>query len=179
MVDADTRNDRIALYTDTLAAERHSANFLSSTSIMESFAKLMSAIGASSSDVDFVASLPVEIAEIILLKLDPRSLVNAAQVSRKWMRVCAGSSRLRRTARRHLRKENQRMSDQTVVTKRLRAAARRQVHLAESTSRQVGVSPSASPVFRAIEVKRPVPMKRRSGDKNPSKFPTRKSLRLR
>lgn len=143
----------------------------------------MSVIGASGSGVDFVASLPVEIAELILLKLDPRSLLNAAGVSRKWMAVCSGSSRLRSTGRRHLRKEKLRMSGGEILTKRRRAALRRQVDLAERSFHQVLVAPSASPVSRTIEVNRPVTIKNRSSDKNPlpnpSKIPTRRSLRLR
>lgn len=76
---------------------------------MESFAKLMCTIGASSSEVDFVTSLPLEIAQLILRKLDPRSLLNAASVSTKWLTVCKGDSLLKKTARRHLRREKRSM----------------------------------------------------------------------
>uniref|UniRef100_A0A6V7L455 F-box domain-containing protein n=1 Tax=Bracon brevicornis TaxID=1563983 RepID=A0A6V7L455_9HYME len=40
--------------------------------------------------------------------LDGPSLLNVAQVSRKWLYVCRGDCRLRATARRHLRRERRR-----------------------------------------------------------------------
>lgn len=103
-----TRTRRIAIKASVLIDQHHSATDLANIRIMEFFAKLMSCIGASYRGIDFIACLPVEIAETILLKLDPRSLLNAARVSTKWMAVCKGSPRLRRTARRHLRKEKKR-----------------------------------------------------------------------
>ncbi|XP_011307833.1 uncharacterized protein [Fopius arisanus] len=40
--------------------------------------------------------------------LDPYSLINATQVSRKWREVCRGDPQLRATARRHIRREKRR-----------------------------------------------------------------------
>lgn len=85
---------------------------------MESFSQLMGTIGALQGRVDFVASLPVEIAELVLTKLDPRSLLNVARVSRRWLAVCMGSSRLRKTTRRHLRKEKRRIVQLDLVSTR-------------------------------------------------------------
>lgn len=72
---------------------------------MELFSNLMSALGISNRGVDIIGDLPVEVAELILQKLDPLSLMNAAKVSSKWMAICKGSSRLRKTARRFLRRK--------------------------------------------------------------------------
>ncbi|KAK0176604.1 hypothetical protein PV328_000723 [Microctonus aethiopoides] len=78
---------------------------------MESFAKLMSAIGTSGVEHDLVEILPVEITEIIFRQLDPRSLLNVARVSTKWMNVCRHDCKIRRTVRHHLRNERTRMLD--------------------------------------------------------------------
>lgn len=178
------------IYTIDVAEQHHSAISLASISIMEFFAKLMSVIGASRSGIDFVASLPVEIAELILLKLDPRSVLNVARVSRKWMAVCKGSFRLRGVARRHLRKEERRMSDGLIKQMRTTkdqtdsGSYRKQVALVERAPRQGATISLTISVFRKIEVKRPATLKNRSDKKpssraNPSTIPTRSSLRLR
>lgn len=65
----------------------------------------MSALGVWKRSVDIIGKLPVEIAEMILQKLDPLSLMNAAKVSPKWMSVCKGFSRLRKSARQYLRRQ--------------------------------------------------------------------------
>lgn len=72
---------------------------------MEFFSHLMSALGIWNRGVDIIGDLPIEVAEIILQKLDSVSLMNAAKVSSKWMAICKGSSRLRKSARRFLRRK--------------------------------------------------------------------------
>lgn len=76
---------------------------------MESFAMLMSTIGASSVEHNLVETLPIEITEIIFRQLDPRSLLNVAQVSKKWMTLCRGNCKIRRTVRDHLQKERRQL----------------------------------------------------------------------
>lgn len=79
---------------------------------MEFFSKLLSAIGASSctsKKVDFITNLPVELAHHLLRMLDARSLLNAANVSRRWLTVCNGDFHLRQTARRQLRKQRRQL----------------------------------------------------------------------
>ncbi|KAK0083456.1 hypothetical protein PV325_008768 [Microctonus aethiopoides] len=76
---------------------------------MESFAMLMSTIGASSVEHNLIEMLPIEITEIIFRQLDPRSLLNVAQVSKKWMAVCRGNCKIRRTVRDHLQKERRQL----------------------------------------------------------------------
>lgn len=150
---------------------------------MESFAKLMSTLGVSHSEIDFVAALPVELAELILLKLDPRSLLNAARVSKKWTAVCIGSSRLRKTARHHLRKDKRRMTQDNVLARGSKSSASRitrmQTDLAQRAPRQ-GNPPPVSLVF-GID-KRPSAPKRwintLSGLPKPT-LSTRSSPRLR
>lgn len=109
---------------------------------MEFFSKLMSALGVWHRGVDVVGNLPVEVAEIILQKLDPRSLLNAANVSQTWMSICKGSSRLRKSARSHLRKEKRRMiQDYGVQIKQVKTTvalrvSRMQTSLAQRVSKQ-------------------------------------------
>lgn len=83
---------------------------------MEFFSNLMSALGIWNRGVDIIGDLPVEVAEIILQKLDPLSLMNAAKVSSKWMSICKGSSRLRKSARRFLRKKKYRLVQDDVIS---------------------------------------------------------------
>ncbi|XP_011312065.1 uncharacterized protein [Fopius arisanus] len=75
---------------------------------MEFFGKLMRLIGVCKPEFNPVVSLPVEITQNIFRMLDPRSLLNAAQVSRQWRDVCRGDHQLRATARRHIRREKRR-----------------------------------------------------------------------
>lgn len=79
----------------------------------------MSAIGVWNRGVDIVGKLPVEIGELILQKLDPLSLMNAVSVSKKWMTICEGSSRLKKMARRYLlRKKRCILQDDTMKNNR-------------------------------------------------------------
>ncbi|KAK0079990.1 hypothetical protein PV325_000578 [Microctonus aethiopoides] len=78
---------------------------------MEFFAKLISAIGTSGVEHDLIEILPVEITEIIFRQLDPRSLLNIARVSTKWMNVCRQDCKMRCTVRHHLQKERRGMLD--------------------------------------------------------------------
>lgn len=91
---------------------------------MEFFSKLMSALGVWNRGVDIVGNLPVEVAEMILHNLDPMSLMNAAKVSSKWMAVCKGSSRLRKTVRRYLQQMKRSiLQDDLITNKRSRVSA--------------------------------------------------------
>ena len=46
---------------------------------------------------------------MIFRKLDPESIVAAAQTSREWLAVCKGDPLLRKRVRRHLRRERRRI----------------------------------------------------------------------
>ncbi|XP_063982372.1 uncharacterized protein LOC135165216 [Diachasmimorpha longicaudata] len=70
---------------------------------MEFFKKLMRLCGVGKPNMDPIAFLPAEMVQSIFRYLDPRSLLNAAQVSRGWHRVCQSDPCLRATGRRHLR----------------------------------------------------------------------------
>ncbi|KAK9303994.1 hypothetical protein QLX08_004493 [Tetragonisca angustula] len=71
---------------------------------MEFFRSLLRAVGLlEPSKVDFIGDLPPEVSQLILRKLDPESLLCAAQVSRKWMTVCRSDNVLRNTAKEHKR----------------------------------------------------------------------------
>lgn len=160
--------------------------FLESDSIMESFAKLMCVFGASRDGIDFVAALPIEIAELILLKLDALSLLKVASVSRKWMNICRGCCRLRKIARHHLRnKKRLLIQDDLATAKRnkkqtVSRSSRMQTDLAQRLSRQGSTLPifsDASAVMQTstrnsrMDDKRSVP--------HVPMFPTRSTLRLR
>lgn len=164
---------------EDLTEEHHSAIVIASSN-MDSFAKLMSSIGANSCEVDFMSSLPLEIAELILRKLDSSSLLNSALVSRKWMSVCKGDSRLRKTIRHHLRKKNlsrmrglKRPSKQNKTTQ--------QTHCIQPLNIQSNPVPRPSPPrilqFPTSNLTKQVPKHRTSDNK--SRTLTRSSLRLR
>ena len=71
---------------------------------MEFFRSLLRAVGLlEPSKVDFIGDLPPEVSQLILRKLDPESLLCAAQVSRKWMTVCRSDNVLQNTAKEHKR----------------------------------------------------------------------------
>lgn len=169
-----------------LSEEHHSAPFRGSGSIMASFAKLMRTFGTSQPGVDFIAALPVEIAELILLKLDPRSLLNVASVSRKWMNVCKGSSRLRKTTRHHLRTQKKLLiQDDLTLDKRSKKqtamrTSRMQTDLAQRMSRQGTTLPM---FFGATGVIKTSALNSRSKTKKSVShvplIPTRSSLKLR
>ncbi|KAK1127867.1 hypothetical protein K0M31_003359 [Melipona bicolor] len=77
---------------------------------MEFFRSLLLAVGLlEPSKVDFIAELPLEVSQLILRKLDPESLLCAAQVSRKWMRICRSDKLLRDTAGDHKRNVRRKM----------------------------------------------------------------------
>ncbi|CAL7951558.1 unnamed protein product [Xylocopa violacea] len=79
---------------------------------MELFRTMLRAVGLlEPSKVDFISELPPEVSELILCKLDPESLLCAAQVSRKWLNVCRSARRLRWTARDHQQRTRRRMRE--------------------------------------------------------------------
>ncbi|XP_076164212.1 uncharacterized protein LOC143145074 isoform X3 [Ptiloglossa arizonensis] len=59
--------------------------------------------------VDFISELPLKVSQLILHKLDPESLLCAAQVSQKWLNVCSYDKSLRQFARHHKRHNEKRM----------------------------------------------------------------------
>ncbi|OXU30830.1 hypothetical protein TSAR_009869 [Trichomalopsis sarcophagae] len=77
---------------------------------MDSFKQLMTAMGVYHQGIDFIRDLPVELSQIILSKLDTQSLLNAAQVSRKWLAISKSTSSSRQRVRRHIRRRNQRLA---------------------------------------------------------------------
>ena len=73
---------------------------------MEFFRSFLRALGLLDDDkVDFIYDLPPEVPHLILRKLDPKSLLCAAQVSRKWLYVCTADKSLRQTAMHHKQRE--------------------------------------------------------------------------
>lgn len=110
MASALKRNTTYSYIRTCITSGAHSPVSNERCSIMEYFRKLLCALGVWNTGVDIVGTLPVEIAEIILQKLDPQSLINASQVSRTWMSICKGSSKLRRSTRHHLRKTHHQMN---------------------------------------------------------------------
>lgn len=77
---------------------------------MEFFRSLLRAIGLlEPTKVDFIGELPLEVSQLILRKLDPESLLCAAQVSRRWMTVCKSDNVLRNTAKEHQRNIRRKM----------------------------------------------------------------------
>ncbi|OXU20003.1 hypothetical protein TSAR_009816 [Trichomalopsis sarcophagae] len=76
---------------------------------MDSFRQLMSAMGVYHKGIDFIRELPVELSQIILSKLDTQSLLNAAQVSKKWLSISKSTSTFRQSVRRHIRRRQQRL----------------------------------------------------------------------
>lgn len=73
---------------------------------MEFFSKLLklfTQIFQSNNDPTVI--MPIEICEIILRKLDPKSLLNAAQVSKRFLNICRNDAVLKTTARHYLRKQ--------------------------------------------------------------------------
>ncbi|OAD61888.1 putative E3 ubiquitin ligase complex SCF subunit sconB [Eufriesea mexicana] len=80
---------------------------------MEIFKCFLRAIGLMEpAKVDFLSELPPEVSQLILRKLDPESLLCAAQVSRKWMEICKSDKILRRTARRHKNRKRRQIREQ-------------------------------------------------------------------
>lgn len=153
---------------------------------MDSLSDLMHAFGVSHCGVDIVAALPIEIAELILRKLDPRSLLNVARVSRKWLNLCKSSYRLRKNVRQHLRKQKRRMIQNDLALSKmskkqiLSKTSRMQDDLAQRTSRQDFV---ITPVFGMTGIVKSSIPKSRSHDKKPisraSILSTRSSLKFR
>lgn len=71
---------------------------------MECFRSFLRVIGLlEPTKVDIISELPLEVSQLILRKLDPESLLCAAQVSRKWLEVCRSDKDLRRSARHYKR----------------------------------------------------------------------------
>lgn len=60
---------------------------------------------ASSSRIDFLDQLPVEVSQIILSELDAKSLHDASTVSIKWLSICKSTSKFRYRIRRQMIKE--------------------------------------------------------------------------
>jgi len=80
---------------------------------MEFFRNFLCAIGMlEPTKVDFIFELPLEVSQLILRHLDPESLLCAAQVSRRWLRICKSDKILQQTARRHKRETKERMRKQ-------------------------------------------------------------------
>lgn len=77
---------------------------------MDSFNQLMTAMGVHHQGIDFIRQLPVEISQIVLSKLDTKSLLNAALVSRKWLAISKSTSTFRQNVRRHIRRQNRKLA---------------------------------------------------------------------
>lgn len=105
---------------------------------MEFFKKLMIAIGVSSSSsmkVDFIAELPVEIAQHLLRMLDTASLINASCVSRRWLSICKSDNRLRQSVKHHLRDKKREMIQLTDTSRKSRKTHKNVYANKERTSR--------------------------------------------
>ncbi|CAK9831386.1 hypothetical protein ANTRET_LOCUS8388 [Anthophora retusa] len=77
---------------------------------MEYFRSFLRRIGLLESfKVDIISELPLELSQLILRQLDPKSLLSAAQVSYKWSEVCTSDCCLRKMGRHYLRAERKRI----------------------------------------------------------------------
>ena len=76
---------------------------------MDLFHKLMNFLGVYNQNIDFISDLPIEISQMILSKLDPQSMLNAALVSHKWLAVVKSTKPCRQTIRRHLRRRQRKL----------------------------------------------------------------------
>lgn len=94
---------------------------------MEFFRKLLSVIGittSSNKQVDFIADLPVEVAQHLLRMLDAPSLVKASVVSRRWLSICKGDNCVRQSVLHQIRKQKREiiqisdMSQKPIKTRR-------------------------------------------------------------
>ncbi|PSN39219.1 hypothetical protein C0J52_24663 [Blattella germanica] len=78
---------------------------------MESFYSLLFVMGVNSlmelenNYLDIVGKLPVEISNMILRRLDARSLISAAMVSRRWLTLCRSDLVLSQEVRAELRRQ--------------------------------------------------------------------------
>ncbi|OXU19922.1 hypothetical protein TSAR_005824 [Trichomalopsis sarcophagae] len=129
---------------------------------MDSFKQLMTAMGVYHQGIDFIRELPVELSQIILSKLDSRSLLNAAQVSRKWLSISKSTSTFRKSVRRHIRRQNRRL-----------APVLPPPPTAQSTSRIL-----SKPMISIPQTKMPYPMISSTSKALKSKFPTRQSSQI-
>ncbi|KAJ4427895.1 hypothetical protein ANN_23903 [Periplaneta americana] len=68
--------------------------------------------------VDITGRLPVELAIIILRNLDPRSLLSAAMVNKRWLSLCRADSVLRERIRQQIVTERQERLKFTVTVER-------------------------------------------------------------
>ncbi|KZC03757.1 hypothetical protein WN55_04213 [Dufourea novaeangliae] len=93
-------------------AQRIIAYIAHASDNMEYFRAFLRVIGLlEPTKVDFISELPPEVSQLILRKLDPESLLCAAQVSRNWLSVCSSDRNLRRTARHHNRRVEREMME--------------------------------------------------------------------
>ncbi|OXU24977.1 hypothetical protein TSAR_008509 [Trichomalopsis sarcophagae] len=100
-----------ACYTPSILHQLlKSAEHFEKAANMDSFKQLMTAMGVYHQGIDFIRELPVELSQIILSKLDTRSLLNAAQVSRKWLAISKSTSSLRQRVRRHIRRRTRKLA---------------------------------------------------------------------
>lgn len=103
---------------------------------MEQFAKFMGAIGSNiTHKCNPFECLPVELTQMIFRTVDPHSLLNIARVSKQWHFVCRGDSRLKSTARRHLKTEKRRAYDLlSSCNSHFSKASSKKMHTAMKTS---------------------------------------------
>lgn len=89
---------------------------------MDFFRKLLSAIGictSSNKNVDFVADLPVEVAQHLLRMLDAPSLFNASIVSRRWLSVCKGDNYVRQSVLHQIRKQKREITQIAYISRKI------------------------------------------------------------
>lgn len=80
---------------------------------MEYFTNLISAIGfrpCTSSKLDLITNLPLEVSQQIFRLLDARTLMNVMMVSRKWYRICKSDHRLRKSVRIYIQGRKRKMT---------------------------------------------------------------------
>ena len=73
---------------------------------MKSIKSFFRTIWSPERKLDLISELPLEMSQLILRKLDPESLLRAAQVSRRWMIICQSDPCLKTTARRYRNAKN-------------------------------------------------------------------------
>lgn len=138
---------------------------------MEYFRSFLRTIGLlQPPKVDFISELPLEVSQLILRKLDPKSLLSVAQVSRRWLDTCCSDRTLRRTAKHCKQSLEKRIQERFVGDKfssGLRIARREKARHSLQVQKIVPrVRIDASVAFRRLPRRHPIIIKDKVGVSN-------------
>lgn len=145
---------------------------------MEYFRSFLRVIGLlQPMKVDFISELPPEVSQLILRKLDPKSLLCAAQVSRKWLDVCGSDRTIRRTARHYKQCARKRIKERFIEATPDSRTARMERFLHPPQMQEIAprITIDASVAFRRLPRKLPP---RTGGKVNPLRNKRSKYIRM-